>query len=91
MDNQQNPIEFLEDSNLLLVNTAQKKSSIKISIVNQPGETIDRMQLINGRHQIDLSALPNGQYSIRFQCGENVIVKKINIRHVVPNKQTINF
>ena len=83
MEDQQNLIEFLEDSHLLLVNTAQKKSNIKISIVNQPGETIDRMQLINGKHRIDLSALPNGEYSIRFQCGENVIVKKININHVV--------
>ena len=83
MEDQQNPIEFLEASHLLLLNTAQKKSNIKISIVNQPGETIDRMQLINGKHQIDLSALPNGEYSIRFQCGENVIVKKININHIV--------
>ena len=83
MEDQQDPIEFLEDSHLLLVNTVQKKNNIKISIVNQPGETIDRMQLINGKHQIDLSALPNGEYSIRFQCGENVIVKKININHVV--------
>ena len=83
MEDQQNPIEFIEDSHLLLLNTAQKKSNIKIAILNQPGETIDRMQLINGKHQIDLSALPNGEYSIRFQCGENVIVKKINIQHAV--------
>ena len=83
MEDQQTPIEFLEDSHLLLVNTVQKKNNIKISIVNQPGETIDRMQLINGKHQIDLSTLPTGEYSIRFQCGENVIVKKININHAV--------
>ena len=83
MEDQQNPIEFLEASHLLLVNTAQKKSNIKISIVNQSGETIDRMQLINGKHQIDLSALPNGEYSVRLQCGENVTVKKINIQHAV--------
>ena len=83
MDHQQMPIEFLEEGNLLLVNSTHKKDGIKISIVNQPGETIDRMQLINGKHQIDLSALPNGEYSIRFQCGENVIVKKINICHAM--------
>ena len=82
MDNQTGSIEFLEHSQVLMVNTSQKKSNIKIVIMNQSGETIDRMQLINGKHQIDLSALPGGEYSIRFQCGENVIVKKINIHHV---------
>lgn len=83
MEDQLNQIEFLEESNLLLVHAQRRKSQIKIAILSQPGETIDRMQLINGKHQIDLSALPNGEYSIRFQCGENVIVKKININHIV--------
>ena len=83
MNNLQVPVEFLEESKLLLVHSSQRKSPIKIAIINQPGETIERMQLINGTHRIDLSALPNGEYSIRFQCGENVIVKKININHAV--------
>ena len=83
MEDQLSPIEFLEESNLLLLHSSQMKSHIKIAILNQPGETIDRMQLINGKHQIDLSALPDGEYSVRLQCGDNVIVKKINILHIV--------
>ena len=83
MNEPQDSVEFMEETNQLLVNTYQVKSNIKIVVLNQSGETVERMQLIQGRHQVDLSALPDGSYSIRFSCGENVIVKKIRIRHVL--------
>lgn len=85
MQHQQYPIEFLESSNTLLVHTGQDKDNVRLTVINQLGETVSRMQFISSPQHIDLSLLPDGEYSVRLQCGENVRVKKINIFHKVDN------
>lgn len=85
MDNQQNPVEFKEETCILFLKTEPSEKKVHITIINQLGQTVERMQLIAGKHRIDLSALPEGQYSVRLQAGENVVVKKINIQHSIIN------
>ncbi|MEP6674293.1 MAG: T9SS type A sorting domain-containing protein [Ferruginibacter sp.] len=81
MQNQQNPIEFREGSNLLLVNMAREEHGINLTIINQLGETVSRMHFYKGEQQFDLSSLPDGEYAVRLQFGDNVRVQKINIDH----------
>ena len=81
MQQQQNPIEFLESSNTLVVNTGQDEDQITITLINQLGETVSKMQFVSNPQQIDLSMLPDGEYAVRLQCGENVRVQKIAIAH----------